>query len=517
MAGDTALLMVGLLVAYELAGAGGVALFALVRMIPATLVTLLAGVDRLGRLERALFLVHLGVTAASAASAVAIAAGLPVVALASMGIAAGMAALVRPTQQALVPSLATRPDQLLSANVAMSLGEGAGTLVGPILASAVVVLAGAAAGATTAAALGCISALVVVRVRVSDAARPAAPRAGLPVVRGIAALRRRPAAATLIGTVGVQVFVRATLTTLLLVLGLEVLAAGETGVGLLNGAIGLGGFLGAIATLRLVGGSKLGPAFSLALAGWGIPLVVLGVFPSLLVGLVALTVVGIANAVLDVTAFTLLQRAVPASERVGVFAVLESALGLAAGIGALAAPILVVTLGVDRAFMFVGALLPTVAVLSRVVVRRLDDQQVVPAATAALLRGVSLFSALPLDGQERVVAAMRPALFAPGSELLVEGTTGDRYLLLTAGTARVTQGSHEIGVVRAGDGVGEIALMRRIPRTATVTAIDEVAAWALDADAFLAAVTGHEGARRSADAVVDRHLGDDGARGPGSA
>ena len=59
----------------------------------------------------------------------------------------------------------------------------------------------------------------------------------------------------------------------------------------------------------------------------------------------------------------------------------------------------------------------------------------------------------------------------------------------------------------AADSFGEIALLRSIPRTATVTAISRLQAWVLDREEFLAAVTGSPESAESADAVVSARLG----------
>jgi CRP-like cAMP-binding protein len=55
--------------------------------------------------------------------------------------------------------------------------------------------------------------------------------------------------------------------------------------------------------------------------------------------------------------------------------------------------------------------------------------------------------------------------------------------------------------------VGEIALLRAMPRTATVTALDTVEGFQVDCDTFVDAVTGHEGSHRAARDVVEARLG----------
>ena len=62
------------------------------------------------------------------------------------------------------------------------------------------------------------------------------------------------------------------------------------------------------------------------------------------------------------------------------------------------------------------------------------------------------------------------------------------------------------------DGLGEIALMRSVPRTATARAETRVLAYRLDRDAFLEAVTGHRAVLESAEAVVRGHADRDAAR-----
>ena len=58
-----------------------------------------------------------------------------------------------------------------------------------------------------------------------------------------------------------------------------------------------------------------------------------------------------------------------------------------------------------------------------------------------------------------------------------------------------------------GESFGEVALLRDVPRTATVTAVSDVVLYALKRDLFVAAVTGHAPARSTAEAVIASHLG----------
>ena len=71
-----------------------------------------------------------------------------------------------------------------------------------------------------------------------------------------------------VGLFGAQAFVRGVLGVLLVVLAIELLGIGESGVGILTAAFGVGGILGALAGISLVGRGRLGRPFQLSLAGW---------------------------------------------------------------------------------------------------------------------------------------------------------------------------------------------------------------------------------------------------------
>jgi CRP-like cAMP-binding protein len=63
---------------------------------------------------------------------------------------------------------------------------------------------------------------------------------------------------------------------------------------------------------------------------------------------------------------------------------------------------------------------------------------------------------------------------------------------------------------RRGDGVGEIALLRNAPRTATVTSVTDVTLYALDSETFVTAVTGHARTHAASMAIAAIRLEGDG-------
>jgi CRP-like cAMP-binding protein len=98
-----------------------------------------------------------------------------------------------------------------------------------------------------------------------------------------------------------------------------------------------------------------------------------------------------------------------------------------------------------------------------------------------------------------------------GTELIRQGDPGDAYYAIAAGELNATKDGHFLRRCGRGEGVGEIALLRDIPRTATVTAHTDAIIYKLDRDPFLTAVTGHAPTQRQADHIADTRLATGGA------
>ena len=493
--------------AYDEGGAVAVGIAGLVRMLPAAIAAPFAASlgDRFRR-ERFLLANALVGCAALVASTVAFLAGSVILVFAFAAVVGLACTLVRPALQALLPSLARTPEELIASNGATSTLEGLGTLVGPLVAGVLVSLMDVGLAFAAGALAFLVAAVLMAGVKVEGRIRVTAA-AGESTVRlllgGFRAVARRPKPRLVIGLVLAQTFVRGCINVLIVVAAFRVLDAGAGAVGYMTAAIGVGGLIGAVGAVTLEP-RRLAKTFGFALVFWGLPIVLLAPWPELAVALVALAVVGAANSVEDVAMFTLIQRIVPDELLTRVLGVLW---GLAMGgvaLGSVAAPALVSTIGPRAAFVAVGAILPLLTLLTW---RRLVeiDRSAAPATELALIAGEPMFAPLPLAAKEHMAAALVPVAVAAGEILITAGDTGDRFYIVDEGEFEISAGGLQARA-HEGDHFGEIALLRDIARTATVTAVVDSKVWALERDDFLAAVTGHPGVRAAGEALVEERL-----------
>jgi CRP-like cAMP-binding protein len=115
---------------------------------------------------------------------------------------------------------------------------------------------------------------------------------------------------------------------------------------------------------------------------------------------------------------------------------------------------------------------------------------VVDEDVVRLVRRVGAFGELPLTAIERLAAGMVPLAAAAGEVLMREGAPGETFVIIASGEVEVTVAGQPMQRLGPGAGVGEIALLRRSPRTATVTALTPVTGYAVDAATFACAVSG---------------------------
>ena len=493
--------------AYDAAGATGVGIAGLVRLLPAAIIAPFAASlgDRFRR-ERFLLAMALIGTVALAASAAAAFAGSEALVFGPAALVGLSATLTRPALQALLPSLARTPEELIAANAATSTIESLGTLASPIVAGVLVALADVGVVFVVGAATLLVGAGLLARVRVEgrvDLVSPQGHQATRMFVAGFRAIARAPRTRLLIGLVVAQTFVRGCLNVLIVIAVFQVLDGGGAEVGYLTAAIGVGGLLGGLGAMALEG-RRLAFVFGLALVFWGAPLVLLAPKPGFVAAVVLLAVVGAANSVEDVAVFTLLQRLVPDDVLTRVLGVVWGLAMGAVALGSIAAPLLVKALGARAAFAAVGAILPLLAMLTY---RRLVeiDRAVAPGAEVGLVKGVPMFAPLSIAAKERVAASLIPVTVPAGDTVIRSGEVGDRFYVVGSGALDIDAPGRRL-TAGAGDYFGEIALLRDIPRTATVTASADSVVYALEREDFLAVVTGHSAADAAGREVVDARM-----------
>jgi MFS family permease len=499
------------IVAYRDGGATAVGLVGLLRMVPAAVIAPLAAplADR-GRRERVLVLVcTVRGLATAAAGLVVWLAGPPQIVYALAVLSTIAATLFRPAHSALLPSLCRTGYELASANVVRGLLDSVAMLAGPLVAAVLLQFTSVTMVFVFAGAAALWAAVLMMRVHYEAPPRPPAPagiRLAAQVAEGFRAAAQNRDLAVLVGLTAAQTFTRGALTVFTVVVALDLLMTGEPGVGELNAAVGAGAVAGSFAASMLVGSRRLAGWFGIGVALWGLPIALISVFPTLTAALILLACVGVGNALLDLGLFTLMARLAPDEVLARVFALLESLVALTVGLGSVIAALLVEQFGISTALVVVGMLCPILAAAASPRLRLLDRFIGVRDRDIGLLHEVPMLRPLPLPTIEQLARGLEPVSIPAGQVVFNQGDVGDRFYVIESGTAEVIGDGRLVATLGQGQGFGEIALLRRVPRTATVRAASDLQLRALASDHFLPAVTGFTPSAREAGTSVDTML-----------
>lgn len=426
----------------------------------------------------------------------------------------------RPAQAALMPSLANHPGELTAANVASSTIESVGFFAGPALGGLLIAVSGVAAVFVFDAVTFVWSAALVMGLRrvtttdasaedaepdaeITDVYEPAGMFAG--IGDGYREIFRNRDIRLLVGLYCAQTVVAGASLVFSVAVALDLLDLGQSGVGLINSAVGVGGLIGGFVALMLATRGKLARDFGLGVILWAAPLLLIAAWPTLTSALIAMALIGVANSVVDVNAFTILQRLVPDAVMGRVFGAMESAIVGGMALGALLMPILINTIGLRSGLVVVGAGVTVVVFIGLAGLSRIDKVALAPAGLESL-RGVAMIGMLPDHVLERLARRSRVVSVPAGQTVFNEGDSGDLFYVIESGTVDVSIRGEHVRPLAAGDSFGEIALLRDVPRTATVTATSDLVARVVERDLFLSAVTNHGEAADEAEAVVSRLL-----------
>jgi hypothetical protein len=444
------------------------------------------------------------------ATALAIGLEVPPAAYVGAVVASAAVATTRPAQTALAPGLVHNAEELTAANALTGWIESAGLVASSAATGVLLAVAGPGLVFAVAGVAGLASVRLAATVRGMGALAVEEEVGSLTgTLAGFHVLARQSAPRLLVALLGAQWVVIGALDILFVVLAVDVLGRGEGWVGVLNMAYGVGGVLAGLAGMALIGRRRLVPPILSGVVLIGAALALSALSTSAAVTIVLLAVVGSGRALFNLATRTLLQRAVPAEVVGRVFGVAEALAMAGLAVGSALVPLLVATGGTATAVVGTAAILPLVALVGARALVAVDATAHVPVVEIAPLRSLRIFRALPAPALECLARSLEPIQLAASEVLIWEGEPGDRFYAVAHGRLQVTIGGIPVATNVRGDGIGEIALLYGVPRTATVTAASPATVFALSRTAFLVAVAGHTPTAQAATAVADERLEQD--------
>ena len=405
---------------------------------------------------------------------------------------------------ALLPSLVDRPEELTAANGTTSTIESLSFFVGPAIGGLLLTVANVQTVILFDALSFIWSAYLVSRVKSRPAANTAEPEAtGEPhdpegptrpahnaLTAGFRAIWANSDLRLITAVYCAQTIVAGASIAFAVEVAVQMTTFGPKGVGYLDSGMGVGAIIGGLLAIGRAGARRNATDFGAGVILWALPLLLITLRPDAISAFIAFAVIGFANPIVDVNAATIVQR-LSRDELLGrVFGALESGLIAAMALGSIIMPLLIAMIGLrsSLAVLAGGVTVMVIPLLPRL--RRLN-LRLAPPEGLELLKELALFAPLRLRDLEDVAGRLVRHEFRTGEVIIREGDIGDRFYVIESGGCRATFRGTELSTQGPGDPFGEIALLRDIPRTATVTATEPTITLSLDRADFLAAVTGN--------------------------
>ncbi len=513
-AGDWAYAVAITVWAFEQGGAPAVGLFTAARMVASAIAGPLGATiaDRMSRRTymMAVDLLRAGIVTVTAVLVMIDGPAWPVYVLAVLTAVVGAA--FRSAQAGLVPRLVESPGQLTASNAVTANVENVMSFGGPAIGALLIASVGIAPVIWLNAATFLWSFAMIALVRVPPA-EPSPAEEDEPTERmlteitaGFSIVGRDRDLRTIALLVGAQSWLWGFLSVFLVVIAARELGTGPEGLGYLNAVLGVGTVLGGLMVLGRVAKGHLATDMAIGVLGWALPFLALAIAPSPVTALVALAVIGISDPWVNLGFETIPQRLAPERVISRVYAAAESLAVAAVALGALLAPLALDLIGLRGSLATVGALVGVYTVTCVPRLRGLDRRLGEPEGLP-LLREVPMFGPVQPSVLEEIAHRLEPLSVPPGEAVVREGEVADRFFVIVSGEVEVTQGGQLLRREAAGDFFGEIGLLRDVPRTATVTAIEDTRLLVLDRADFLRAITGTGAARTAAEDIVTRRLG----------
>ena len=255
---------------------------------------------------------------------------------------------------------------------------------------------------------------------------------------------------------------------------------GAQGTGYLNSAYGVGGLVGGVLVTPLLMKIRLDRLFVWSAALTFLSVGLVGLSPAGAIAFACLIVFGIGDVATQVAAVTVIQTATPGDMLGRIFGAFEAALIFWMLIGTLAAGAMVSALGPRVATLALAAIGFLTLAASLPLLNRMEQV----LGVRVFLRQVPVLSTLSLQVLDDLARRLQVEKFPTGAVIIRSGDEGDKLYIVKTGTAEVfhageSDGHVDLGTLGPMDHFGEIALLRDVPRTATVRALHDVEAYSL--------------------------------------
>ena len=454
-----------------------------------------------GRLLTAVAGTRAAIVAASAALA---AVGAPfAVLLVLVALDAVVSAPYRPAQSAMLPALARTPNELAASAAGLSTVKTLSQALGAVMGGLLLVVTTPATVFVGAAAILVVAALATRQFTHTQVPAFGAETTGiLALARDTVAVIRGAHVGGILVVSGLRTFVRGMWIAIAVIASIRLLHAGSAGVGLLMLAAGIGSLAAVPLSATLIGRSRIGTPAALALLTCGIPLGLVAGIPVLDVALVLVAAWGVGMAVADVATMSLLYRLLSTPLLPRVTACIEAAKLALEGLGALLAPILVLSIGIRGALIVAAVPLPLVVAAGWNTLHRVDADAGERSRTLGLLHSAPCLQALDMATLESLAGRVQRLTVPAETDVVHQGDHGDRFYVVESGAADVLVDGFRVGEVAAGGSFGEKALLRDVARTATVRTRQPMQLLALSREDFLGALTGRDAAAAADDAGI---------------
>ncbi len=490
--------------AFDRSGASGTGAVTVARLLPAMLAAPFAGtlVDRLDRGRLVGIAAVVSAVGYATAAAVVVGHG-PVIGVVAAAVLSSIAGSpIRPALESLLPALARTPAEITRGTAWWSAADSSGFLLGAGAGGLLLVAMGPGEVMAVAEGLVVLAAALALYLPQVTATAADDPGESDGVLAGLRAVRGSRLLHAPVGLfVGLLVLEGAS-DVLLVALAISRLHLGSGGPGLLYALWGVGGLVASFALLVVVRRAGYGRALLVGALVFAVALGVCGL-GGVALAVVAMVPAGLGFALVESAVLGIVPRLADDAVVGRVYGVLEVLYAGVSALGALIAPLLIHAIGVRGGLLAVGGAYAVLAVLTVARCAELDRGEQVAARVRDLLHGVPFLTALPLPRLERLVRDARSVTVAADGSIIRAGEAGQEFFVVDTGEVQVVEYGRTQG---PGDGFGEIALLRDVPRTATVRALADTQLWAVSRATFLAAVGAVANARTLADDVVAEHL-----------